>query len=252
MMRAIILAAGFGTRLYPLTERRPKALLRLGGRTLLDHLMTKLEALDPIREIVLVTNGRFYVDFFKWRMEARYRKPIFIVENGAYLPEKRKGAVRDLYMGLKTRQSLSDDFLILSSDSYFDFPLSHFLLPCLGHPKSAFIGFKDLKETERAGFYGVVELDSNGKVTGFEEKPSHPKSNLISLGVYYFPNEFRLRVFEYLEINGLNPDRIGDFLRWLIQKETVYGIEFDGTWFDIGDLLSYEQAKRFINVNAVS
>ncbi len=251
-MRAIILAAGFGTKLYPLTETKPKALLRLGERTLLDHLMIKLNSLDPIREIILVTNGHFYVDFLKWRTEAHYRKPIFIVENGAYLPEKRKGVVRDLYIGLKARQSLSDDFLVFSSDNYFDFPLSHFLLPCLGHPKSAFIGFKDLKEAGRAGLYGVVELDHDNKITGFHEKPSHPTSNLVSLGVYYFPNEFRLRVFEYLEIDCLNPDRTGDFLAWLIQKETVYGIEFEGTWFDIEDRESYEEAKRFMNVKAVS
>lgn len=250
-MRAIILAAGFGTRLYPLTENRPKALLEIGRRTLLDHLMEKLKSFTKIQEIILVTNGRFYVDFFKWRRESGYRKLIRLVDNNAFVPEKRCGAVRDLYLGIQSDPGSSEDYLVLCSDNLFEYPLSHFLLSCLSHPHSGFVGLYDLKDLAAASRFGVVQVDSHGKIIDFEEKPARPKSAHVSIGVYYFPGTILSRLHEYLEIERLNPDKMGNFVAWLAKKEPFYGVEFDGKWFDIGSMESYLEARKSFDACSV-
>lgn len=242
-MKTIILAAGFGTRLYPLTTNRPKALLDIGGRTLLDHLMEKLEPFHRIQEVVLLTNASFFVDFFRWRRESPYKKRVHIVDNNVYLPEKRKGAVRDLDLALKSQDGYAGDYLVLCADNYFEFPLSHFLLSCLSHPDSAFVALYDLKDLSAASKFGVVEIDHHGQIIDFEEKPAKPKSTHVSMGIYYFPASIRTRLNEYLESERMNFDWIGDFLAWLAKKEPVYGVEFDGRWFDIGSMKSYQEAK---------
>lgn len=250
-MKVIILAAGFGTRLYPLTEHTPKALLEVGGRTLLDHLMVQLSGIEAIQEVILVTNGKFYIDFFKWRKSADFKKRIQIVDDGCFRPEKRLGAVRDLYLALKNDRGVADDYLVLCADNYFDYPLSHFLLPCLGHQDTCFVGLYDVKDTDKAKLYGVVELDCHGMVSDFQEKPEQPKSTLASLGVYYLPRKLVMRIYEYLEIEKQNPDRIGDFIAWLSQKEELYGVTFDGRWFDIGDISSLREASAYISPRGV-
>jgi glucose-1-phosphate thymidylyltransferase len=163
------------------------------------------------------------------------------------VPEKRDGAVRDLFRAMKALKASEQGYLIFCADNYFDFPLSHFLLPCLGHQDHAFVGLKDVASEQTASKYGVVQMDEHSRITTFEEKPERPKSTVVSVGVYYLPSKFQLRVYEYLEIEKLSPDRIGDFIAWLTRKEQVYGVEFDGTWLDIGDLKSYESARRLFH-----
>lgn len=243
-MNVIILAAGFGTRLYPLTRFKPKALLEVNGKTLLDHLMEKLYSLRLVDEIVIVSNSRFFKDFCLWRSRCNYQKKIRIIDNGVNDPEKRGGAISDLSLGIKSCRAVGDDSLVLCGDNYFDFPLGYFLLPCLGHRKSAFIGIYDLKDRAEATRFGVLAIDGDGKIIDFEEKPANPKSSLVSLGVYYFPAQFCCRLHEYLSVERLNPDRIGDFIAWLARKETLYGVLFDGHWFDVGDIESYEKVKN--------
>lgn len=249
-MKAIILAAGFGTRLYPRTKDIPKALLELGGKTLLDHLMEKIEPLSFIQHVTLVANGHFYTKFNRWRRERlhRYRKTFHIEENGVLIPERRAGAVRDLALGLNTKQTPADDFLILCADNYFNFPFFPLVIPSLKNSELPRIGLYDIKDRAKASRYGVVMTDGDNRIVEFQEKPAEPRSTLVSLGIYYLPNKCRLRVHEYLEIEKLNPDRIGDFFAWLSGKQPVYGIEFDGQWFDIGDTESYEEAKRILDV----
>jgi len=252
-MRAIILAADFGTRLYPLTQGIPKAFLELGGKTLIDHLMGKLEPFPMIEEVTVITNGRFWLDVAKWRKDSHYKKPIHVIDNHVFHPEKRLGAVMDLELAIRARRNErpQDDFLVLCGDNYFDFPLSHFLLRCLAHPRSGFAGLYDVKDPQDATKFGVAALDSHERIIDFEEKPSQPKSTLVSIGVYYFPSATQLRLYEYLELERRNPDKIGDFLAWLVHKEPLYGVEFDGTWFDIGDVHSYEEARRQLDVTRV-
>ena len=254
-MNAVILAGGFGTRLYPLTKYRPKALLEIGGRPILDYLIEKLEVCPVIKKITLVTNGRFAVDFREWvkKRETPCRNAIQIVENHIYEPERKSGAVSDLRLGIQAEPGYLDGFMVLCADNYFDFPLSHFInLYCAGHRETAFVGVYDVKDVLAAAQYGVVAVDHDtGLITDFQEKPENPRSSRVSIGVYYLPNKFQLRLYEYLELEQLNSDKIGDFFAWLSKREDLYGIDFDGTWFDIGTVESYEKARRHFDGNAV-
>jgi len=245
-MKAIILAAGFGTRLYPLTQNIPKALLNLGSKTLLDHLVGKLDRFPILDEIIIVSNKRFYQEFVDWKKASPYRTKIRVINNEALTPEKRLGAVRDLELSLRSFQGTPESFLVFCGDNYFDFPIGYFLLPCLGHSLCTFIGLYDVGEKSLASQYGVVEMDETGRITRFDEKPANPASTKVSVGVYYMSSGARLKLYEYLDIEKQNPDRIGDFFAWLIGKESVYGIIFEGVWFDIGSKESYEEAAKYV------
>ncbi len=249
-MRAIILAAGFGTRLYPLTKDRPKALLPIGNKTLLDYLIQPLEKLPMVKEITLVTNARFYLDFYKWRKNSGYAKPIYIEDNHVSMPEKRCGAILDLKLAIESRQKDDEDFLILCSDNYFDFPLSHFLLPILSHPHCAFVGLYDVQNKADASKYGVVQVDHEHRIIDFEEKPANPKSTKISVGAYYLPGKLKHRLNEYLDA-GYSADKIGDFIGFLSRNENLFAVDFEGAWFDIGSIQSYVEARKHLNAATV-
>jgi len=161
--------------------------------------------------------------------------------------EERCGAVNDLFLGARRKKNGKDDFLVLCADNYFDFPLEHFLLQCLSHEDSGFIGVYNVNDKEKASLYGIVSLDGHGKVLNFEEQTIDPLSTLASIGVYYFPRHYSLRIYEYLHIKKFDPDRIGDFIEWLIDVENLYGVEFDGAWFDAGDIDSYEELRKLFD-----
>lgn len=249
-IRAIILAAGFGTRLYPLTKDHPQALLPAGKKTLLDYLVEPLEKLPMVREITLMTNARFYLDFYRWRKNAGYRKAIYIEDDGVSLPEKRSGAIQDLQLAIESRRKDGEDYLILCSDNFFDFPLSHFLLPVLSHPQYGFMGLYDVKDKMEASKYGVVQMDQEHRIIDFEEKPANPKSTLVNVGAYYLPGAFRHYLNDYLA-QGFTADEIGDFIAYLSRKENLYGVEFEGAWFDIGSTKSYEEARKYLNAATI-
>ena len=242
-MKAIILAAGFGTRLYPMTRDLPKALLEIGGKTILDHLMKKLEVLSAIDEVVVVTNGRFYQRFLNWQKTAPYSKFIRVLSNGVSDHEKSLGAVRDLFLGLRSGYCGSDDALVFCGDNHFDFPLGYVLLPALGHRESAFVGIYDIKDKALAREYGVVEMDDHHRITKFEEKPQRPDSALVSTAAYFFPRKAVGQVLEYISSQTAT-DKLGTFISWLVAREPVFAVRFRGRWFDIGDIASYKHAQE--------
>ena len=243
-MNAVILQGGFGENRYPLTYEAPKALLKLGDKTILDHLVSKLEPLSAVRHVLITTDGPSFPDFQWWQMHSSYKKLIHIAHNNVFVPEKKSGVLKDLYLALGARCLRTDDFLVFSGDIYFDFPIGHFLLPCLGHSSQVLGGIYDVKDTSLASNYGVVLTDSRNKIRDFEAKPLSPKSTRVAAGVYYFPAASRLRLYEYLQIDKRSPDRIGDFIAWLAKKDEVWAIELDGTWFHLGDTTDYEEARR--------
>ncbi len=243
-MKAIILAAGYATRLYPLTENKPKCFLEVGGRTLLDHLLKKVENLPGLEDILIVTNARFYPQFLEWQKRARFSAPLKMIHDGSYSNEDRLGAIGDLRFAI-LKEKIQSDVLMLASDNLFDQDLKAFVEFSHQKPGGVCVSVYDLQDPKlAAGKFGVLTLDPDGRVTGMEEKPQRPKSSLIGVGVYFFPERSLEWVGEYLNHPGAQ-DAPGHFIRWVYEKGAqIFGFQFKGMWYDIGDLKALEEANR--------
>ena len=242
-MKAVILAAGYATRLYPLTENKPKCLLEVGGVTILDRIVEQLNAVSSLEEVILVTNTRFFKQLVLWKNTACSRVPVSIINDGTTSNDNRLGAVGDL--GLAVRQAkIQTDVLLLASDNLFEQTLSHFVDFARSKKESTVIGVYDIGGPELAAKkFGVIETSATGEVIGFEEKPEKPKSSLIGMGVYYFPAKTLPLIQEYLSQKDAQ-DAPGFYVRWLLGKVKIFSLPFKGLWYDIGDLKSLEEANR--------
>jgi glucose-1-phosphate thymidylyltransferase len=226
-MRTVILAAGYATRLAPLTDSIAKQLLPVGGRPMLDWVCDKVDEVSD--EIHLVTNSRFADDFRRW---ASGRDGVTVHDDGTGSNDDRLGAIGDIAFVLE-RIGLDDDLLVIAGDNLFDFGL---------HGLAAFWELKgvasalavyDCGSLELATHYGVVELGEDHRVVGFEEKPSEPASTLVATATYLYHREHLPLVARYLA-EGNPPDQPGRFVAWLCRREPVYGYAFEGEWYDIG------------------
>ena len=237
-MVALLLNAGYGTRLYPLTLNFPKGLLQIGEKTICDYLVDKLKEIE-VEKIYLVTNARFYPFFKKWAEERK----IYVLNDETDGPENRLGAIKDIQFFME-EVNPSDSVLVLSGDNLFDFSLKG-LYESFNEKKEEYFttGLFRMENQERIKSYGVVELGENGRVIRFKEKPERPFSNLASIGIYIYPQDKLFRIKEYLD-EGNNPDAPGFFLEWLIKVEEVYSYIFSGNWYDIGTLETLEEARR--------
>ena len=243
-MKAVVLAAGYATRLYPLTENKPKCLLKVGGVTILDRLAEQLNAISTLDEVILVTNARFYDQLNEWKKSSHARVPIRILNDKTTSNDNRLGAVGDL--GLVLREAgIKDDVLLLASDNLFEQSLREFVIYARSKHDSVAIGMFDLGRPELAAKkFGVIETAASGEVTGFQEKPEKPKSSLIGMGVYYFPAATLSFVEEYLKDKNAG-DAPGHFIHWLLGRVQIFSLLFRGLWYDIGDLKSLEEADQF-------
>lgn len=247
-MKAVILAAGYATRLYPLTENMPKCLLKVGGKTILDSICAKLEAVGVFEEIVVVTNAKFYGQLKAWKGDRRSTVPVTVINDNTRSNDTRLGAIGDL--GLAIRQAKIDgDFVMMASDNLFEQDLSDFVSFARAKRNSVCVAVYDIGDPMNASKkFGVLEVAGDGLVTGMEEKPEKPKSSLIGMGVYYFPANSVPLVFEYLAGPGAQ-DAPGHYVTWLFEKGVkIFSFQFKGVWYDIGDLKALEDANRLFNV----
>ena len=234
-MKAIILGASFGRSLFPLPRDIPHALIKFDDKTVLDHLVGKLDRFPVINEIIVVSDQKFFPNFREWRRASVYQKPLRLIHNGSDEPGNHSGGLRDLEFALRSSSGTAESFLVFCGDGYFDFPLGFFLLPCLGHPDYTFIGLFETGEKSAAPQCAVAEMDAHGKIVRFEEKYADLASSNVNVGVYYIPARARLLLREYLiEARRQRPERIGDFMTWLVGRESVYGVVLDGVWFNAG------------------
>ncbi len=241
-MKAVILAAGYATRLYPLTLNTPKCLLEVGGRTILDLLCAKLLRLKGLEEIIVVTNAKFFSQLNDWKQKARITCPVRVLNDGTFSNETRLGAIGDLRFAI-AQGGLQSDILMLASDNLFDAGVEGFLSFAQEKKNSICVGLHDIGDPRlAAGKFGVLEVSGAGRVTGMEEKPEHPKSTLIGMGIYYFPQSSLGFVREYLEGENAK-DAPGFYIKWLMEKTPIFGFLFSGMWYDIGDLKSLEEAR---------
>jgi glucose-1-phosphate thymidylyltransferase len=243
-MKTVLLAAGYATRLRPLTETVPKQLLPVGGRPLLDWILDKVRELEDVDEIHLVTNSHYVEQFRRWAGP----HGVAVHDDGTRTNEDRLGAVGDLQLTID-RAGIDDDLLVLAGDNLFDFGLPGFVAFARSHGAASALAVYDCGDLELATHMGIVELDDSGRVVHFVEKPSEPPSTLASTATYVFPREHVALVERYLA-QGHPPDNIGSFLGWLSRQKPVYGYRFEGRWYDIGNHAQLLEADNILRERA--
>ncbi len=242
-MKVVILAAGYATRLYPLTLNKPKCLLTVGNRTILDALCGKLDVLKDLDELIVVTNAKFFDQLVNWKKNAKSRFSIRILNDGTDSNDTRLGAIGDLRFAIQQCR-LETDILMLASDNLFDAGLSGFTDFAKSKDGAVSVGLYDIKDPHLAAKkFGVLEINSASEVVSIEEKPEFPKSSLIGMGIYYFPKDSLHLVHEYFDHQEAK-DAPGYYIRWLGGRVKIYGFQFSGMWYDIGNLKALEDANQ--------
>lgn len=244
-MKALILAAGYATRLYPLTKSFPKPLLLIANKPILEHITEKLSKLKEINEAIIITNGRFYSHFLDWlkKFKKNHNLRLKALSDGTKTESTKLGAIGDINFILD-KEDIREDVLILGGDNLFEENLDGFMEFALSKKPSASIGVYDIKDKSLANKYGVVKINSNNRIIDFVEKPKIPESSLVATCLYYMTAN-KLKYFkEYLSDLKRESDSVGSFIRWLAQKEDVYGYVFSKQWYDIGDPNIYKKADR--------
>ena len=242
-MKALILAAGYATRLYPLTKKYPKPLLEVKGRPIINYIIDKLELVGDIDEIYIVTNSKFISIFRKWAKNIKSPKKITLVNDRTKSNQDRLGAIGDINFVIKQKK-LKQDLLVVGGDNLFSGSLPEFLAACRKNISSAGIGVYRLKRKKDASRYGVVRLNKLNKVISFQEKPKHPDSNLVAMCLYYVAKDYLYLISAYLQDKKVKTDATGSYIAWLKDKADVYGHIFKGSWFDIGDYKYLNAAKK--------
>jgi glucose-1-phosphate thymidylyltransferase len=232
-MHAVVLAAGYATRLRPLTDRFAKPLLPLAGRPMLDYLADKIDEVGEVEALHVVTNSRFAGDFGRWAAGRSGRLPVVVHDDGTSSNADRLGAIGDLRFVIEQAALEDEDLLVVAGDNLFDFSLDEYVRFWRPLGGSA-IGVHDVGDLALARQYGVVELDHADRVVSLVEKPEEPASTLASIAAYLFTAEHAGLVQQYLD-EGNAPDQPGRFVVWLYPRRPVYGYRFQGEWLDIGD-----------------
>ena len=238
-MKCLILAAGYATRLYPLTENFPKPLLEVNGKSILDWLIDDVDTSNEINEYIIVTNHKFYEHFVMWA-KTRNQK-ITVIDDGTINNETRLGAVKDIQFAID-KLKIKEDILVLAGDNLLDFSLTKFISYAKSKKASCIMryfenNFEKLKKT------AVLIIDSNDKILDMEEKPSEPKSNWASPPFYYYQQKDVELIKVGIE-QGCSVDAPGSFASWLSAQTDVYAMLMPGKRFDIGNLDSYEMVKN--------
>ena len=238
-MKCIILAAGYATRLYPLTENFPKPLLEVNGTTILDHLINDLETKKQIDEYIVISNHKFYEIFKDWAKNHKCK--ITVLDDGTETNETRLGAVKDIKFAIDTL-SIKDDCLVMAGDNLLDFSLTKFIDYALNKKTSCVMRHceEDINKLRKTG---VLEIDKNEKVIGMEEKPQNPKTNFACPPFYFYLNQDLQLIDEALK-NGCNTDAPGSLVTWLCTKTIIHAYLMPGNRYDIGNIESYEKIKN--------
>ena len=242
-MKAIILAAGYGARLYPLTKVYAKPLLPVAGKPVLEYLLDKIQPVEKIDKIYIVVNNKFFRDFERWKTDLNFPKTIDFINDGTTSNNERLGAIGDLQFALE-QKSITEDVLVLGGDNIFLFSFVEFV-EFFDQKRADSITVHKLNELEKLRRTGVVEVDEDNRVLGFEEKPAKPRSNFASPPCYIFTHETIDDIERYLS-KGNNPDAPGNFIKWLYREKEVYAFEFSEERYDIGNLEFYQKACEIL------
>jgi glucose-1-phosphate thymidylyltransferase len=240
-MKAIILAAGYATRLWPLTLDKPKPLLPIGNRPIISYIVSRLNRINGLGEIHVVTNSKFVDAFGQWNLKCKNKKKIYIVDDGMKALDERRGSIGDTIFTIE-KSRINTDIIVVAGDNIFDFSLNDFIKKARANSENATIGLFDVKDKKLAREYGIVSLNKDSTIDSFQEKPAKPKSTLAAMCLYYFPKN-KIRLLKKYKSDGNPLDLAGSFIKWLSDRESVYGYVFKGRWMDIGDKKSLKKAK---------
>lgn len=238
-MRMLILAAGYATRLYPLTKDFPKPLLDVQGKTIIDHMLVNMDC-DKMEQIAVVTNHRFVQHFEAWKDESVWKDKLVILDDGSTENENRLGAVKDIVFAIE-RLNIVDDLLVVAGDNLLSFSLNQFV-EYFKKKKASVVMRHYEKNIVKLQRTGVASVDENDKVILMEEKPKEPKAHWAVPPFYVFKKEDLYLLNKGLE-EGCSYDAPGDFIAWICHNAEVYAMLMPGSRYDIGTLESYVKVK---------
>jgi len=238
-MKCLILAAGYATRLYPLTENFPKPLLEVGGKTILDWLLDDMDTLGVIDEYVVISNHKFAHHFEAWATKKSMK--ITVVDDGTSTNETRLGAVRDIQFAID-RLQLDDDLLVMAGDNLLDFSITSFVRYAMQKQAPCTMRYYE-PSFQKLLKSGIVTVDAEDRITLMTEKVPNPNTHWVSVAFYYYPKETAKRIAEALA-DGCGVDAPGSFLIWVSQRETAYAMQMPGSRYDVGDLDGYQKIKE--------
>jgi glucose-1-phosphate thymidylyltransferase len=243
-VKVIILAAGYATRLYPLTLTQPKPLLPVAGKPMIEYVLDNLAPIGGIDRVYVVTNAKFAGHFQQWSADyqARKSKLNFTIVNDLSTDDSNKlGAIGDIHFVLKT-QNIADDVIVVAGDNLFSEKLSDFGRHCR-EKQAPVLAVYDVGDLEQIKKYNAITLDGDGRITFFEEKPPHPASTLTGIALYYYPQSTLPLIRQYIA-EGNNPDQPGRLVQWLYPRVPFYTWKVPGLWYDIGSKETLEEANR--------
>jgi glucose-1-phosphate thymidylyltransferase len=243
-MKVLILAAGYATRLYPLTLTQPKPLLPVAGKPMMEYVLDNLAPIGGIDRIYVVSNAMFAGHFEKWA--ANYRAAgsamEFTVVNDRSTDDSNKlGAIGDMHLVIQ-KENLDDDLIVVAGDNLFSESLVDFGRVCR-EKEAPVLAVYDVGRLQPIRKYNSISLDAQGKITFFEEKPKNPTSTLTGIALYYYPRASIPLIKQYIA-EGNNPDQPGRLIQWLYPRTPVYTWRVPGIWYDIGSKETLEEANR--------
>jgi len=244
-MKTLILAAGYATRLYPLTKHWPKPLLVVKEKPIINHIIEKIDDLKDNSEIIVITNEKFFHQFEDWAQAAKFKTKITVLNDKTTSEAGRLGAIGDINFAILEKK-IKDDLLVIGGDNLFAFNLKNFIKSAKAKKNKAVVGLYNLKDPTLISHYGVVTLDKSGKIVDFKEKPKKSRSKLISMCIYFFAKNTLKTIKKYISLKDRH-DTSGDYIKWLSKKYDVSGYQFDGTWYDIGDIITFYHASVTFN-----
>lgn len=244
-MKAILLAAGYATRLHPLTLTKAKPLLPVAGRPMIDYVLDRaVAAVGGIDRVFIVTNARFAPQFQQWADDHRARGTpleLAVIDDGSTDDANKLGAIGDLHLVL-TRERIDDDIIVIAGDNLFSQPLAGFGEFCR-EKKTPVLGVYDVGSLEDIKKYNAITFDAAGRITFFEEKPKQPRSTVTGIALYYYPRATLPLIRQYIA-EGNNPDQPGRLVQWLYPRTPVHVWPVPGIWYDIGSKETLEEANR--------
>jgi glucose-1-phosphate thymidylyltransferase len=246
-MNALILAAGYATRLYPLTLDKPKPLLAVGGKPIIEWTMDDLADVPDLETIYIVTNDKFASDFQTWSERYRSRHPKFklkIVNDGSQSDDDKLGAIGDINFVVSRENLTSDGLIVIAGDNLFTESLTGFV--ACAKETEATVAVYDVGDTEAIKEYGNIAVDADGIITHFEEKPQKPRGTLAAIALYYYSPEVLSLLTTYLAA-GNNPDQPGRFVQWLYTRKPVKTFQIKGQWLDIGSKEMLKKADEILS-----